>query len=135
MCESFRNLPKFQINSLFEDSTFTNWTGDYRIFFKENYHSERFHTCRADLFVSNNCTIRYALLCSWGKSIVYITRNSNINMGFVLFIRNENTGLDILGVTARFVPMSVNTTNSRVSVMLNELFQSRENRNKIRFGN
>lgn len=134
-CEAFRKLPKFQINSSFQKSSFENWTGDYRIFFRANYRSEMIDKCSIRLFVNADLIISNALLCSWGRSIVYITRNENIKFGLVLFIRNENAGLKILGVTAQFLPINVIKNDENVSAIFDERVKSVENRMTMHWSN
>lgn len=137
MCEQFRNLPKFQINKIFPDSNFEDWTNDYEILFRETNNSEMIHIYRENLYVNDDVTIKYALLCSWGESIVYITKNKNIRIGYVLFIRNQNAGLKVLGVTAQFVPINIsrNMSSNDISERMKALFKTRDGRAKLKLSN
>lgn len=131
-CEEFRKLPRIQIDPTFPNSSFDNWIGDYTKFFRRYDRSEIIDQYPARLFINDDIEIRNALLCSWGNSIVYITKNNNFNFGLILFVRNEFTGLKILGVTARFLDIKETIINDdEASAMFHEQLTSRQMKSKM----
>lgn len=78
---------------------------DYNLFLTEEKDLKRIEKCVKITF-GNHENIP-AIMCSRGKSTLYVAESKFFNNGYVLFWRNEYIGLQFLGLTLQIHKMEI----------------------------